>query len=288
MQARGRAHHLARRPARLKNPPDAFTKHKSQREDDAGAFVGRFTPDRDEEHMQLPTTTEALPRLSARLEFHLAYLEASAAFDELVEPTRAWLRRADDLELRRKQIARLLIQRRAVRELADETADEALRAFEIQLLALARRVREDRRYQVAFGRAPLSALIRLAPADEARALQELLTALAALAQEPDQADLADFLTREAPPLQEAADALAQAEAALQEALAQRVTFQRDLELFRMDLRRLLQKNYADIQQRYPHQKTRVERFFTNFRRSGGSAPITEDDLEDNDPEDDLP
>lgn len=225
--------------------------------------------------MQKPKDREGVPRLRRRIVYHLAQLEAEPNFAELVEPSRALLSKLDAFGQSAVESADAVTRHLALRNRADRRADAIIDDFDLSLLKAVGRDRSDARYVLAYNGLTMSAIKRMPIEQEVKALRHLATALdePGSGLESFKEDYQNRITQAADTLEAAEDALVQAFEAQAQQSVRRA-------LLRLEVRRLLEKNYADILKTHPHDKDEVELYFLTIQSTARPAPDSEPSLDE--------
>ncbi len=223
--------------------------------------------------MEQPRANESVGRLHSRLVYQRAYLAADGRFADLETATAALIERARALRMRQFESREDVVVHLARRKRADVVADGALRSAEADLLAGVARNRGHAGYQLLFGQRPMSVVVRLPLREEALAIRRIADLL-------DQVDFAALREKHQPLLWQAADELLAADDSLTQALAREALLASELTLFRLDVVRLFNTNYADILKAMPSDRQAVEQFFVRLGRRPRAADEPAGELDD--------
>ena len=221
--------------------------------------------------MQKPFTRESTQRLRRRMVYHIAQLEAEPAHAGMLAANRTLLERLDAFSDAGRGVSDGVTRAMAVRARSDRRADEAIRAFDLALLGLIDRDREDPRYVIAYQERNMTETLRLPFKKQAKAMRHIA------AQMDEGRPLAALADPHQEALREAAEALAGADEALKQALDARAARSTERTLLRLDVTRVLEKDYAALLQITPHDEDEVELYFYAFPRGGGEAVDEEED-----------
>lgn len=221
--------------------------------------------------MERPNKTESLERTRERLIFHEAQLGADDLEEirGLAEPTARLMERVDEFLTERRKSGDESIRKMAMRERRTVGLDQVWREFDLAVLGLTKRDREDARYIQIYGKLTLSGVLRLSAEEKVKVSLEAVSSLGEAKFEAIKTPWQERLTV-------AATALGDAHRALVGALEARESFNTKGTLLRMDVLDLLNRNYADILQHFPNQKAVVNSFFATFEAPKKKGKTQED------------
>lgn len=211
--------------------------------------------------MERPFENEAILRTRDRVIYHTAQLQADEHPDILALAPSAQAR-LDQIDAHLAQRQRLdddITRALAARDRRDLQADKLLRRFDLALLSLTERRRDDARFFAVYQGANLSTVIRLPIPEQVHAMQNMVASL-------DRPDLAPLKADWQAPLADATAKLDAAQTALADALRARANATAQASLLRLDVVRLLELNHAELSALFPHDRDVVESYFTSLAR----------------------
>ena len=208
--------------------------------------------------MERPADKESPERTRERLLYHAAQLRGAEQEEAtaLLDPTRALLARYDAHLQARALRSDSATEAQALRDRRDQKADRLLGRFDLALLGLVERKRDDARFMAVYQGKNLTGVRRLPFAEQADFMEGMASAL-------DRPELAPLQAEWQATLRQHAQALREAQATFQAAVQQRDALHADAALLRLETKRLLELNYADLLKLYPH-SGEAEDFFLSM------------------------
>lgn len=207
--------------------------------------------------METIKNTESLDRLILRIIYHDAQLGADARFPEMLQAIGVMYDRARALESQRQNETAARIRKLAMRVRAEIRLDEIVRDFELALLGLVRRDKQDERYLLFFGKLSMARIITESIPEKIDHVRRLIESL-------DNPSVAALRDPHKAALQTTLDLLATAQNQYDEAIQALEITSYSILAFKEELTILFRSHYGELIKAIPRKKQEVEQFFLRF------------------------